>query len=48
VRNKLDKTKRVQTERVPDRQLAPPFLLFGLILLMLEWILSHGWLRRLP
>jgi Ca-activated chloride channel family protein len=48
VRSRLDKTKRVRKERVPDRQL---FVFFGGIaaaLIALELLLSHTRLRRLP
>ena len=48
VRNNLDKTKRVITERVPDKQLFIPLATLALILLGLELLLSYGRLRRLP
>jgi Ca-activated chloride channel family protein len=48
VRNKLDKTKRVEVERIPDKQMFVPLALLGLILLGLELVLSHTRLRRLP
>jgi Ca-activated chloride channel family protein len=48
VRTKLDTTKRTVTERVPDQQLFVPFALIGAALLLLELILSHTRLRRLP
>lgn len=48
VRKKLDTTKRVRTERVPDKQLFGPFVLLALALLLLDWGLAHGPLRRLP
>jgi hypothetical protein len=48
VRTKLDTTKRTVIERVPDQQLFVPFALIGAILLMLEMLLSHTRLRRLP
>jgi Ca-activated chloride channel family protein len=48
VRSKLDTTKRVEIERIPDKQMFVPLALLGLILLGLELVLSHTWLRRLP
>ena len=48
VRTKLDTTKRTVTERVPDQQLFVPFALLGAVLLLLELLLSHTRLRRLP
>lgn len=48
MRSKLDSTKRVKTERVPDKQLFAPLLLLALALLAIELALSHGPLRRLP
>jgi Ca-activated chloride channel family protein len=48
VRQQLDKTKRVETDRVPDKQLFLPFAAFGAALLALELLLSHTRLRRLP
>lgn len=48
VRTKLDATKRVRTERVPDKQMFAPFLIFSALLIFLELALSHGRLRRLP
>ena len=48
VRSKLDTTKRVEVERVPDKQLFVPLALLGLVLLGLELVLSHTRLRRLP
>jgi Ca-activated chloride channel family protein len=48
VRNKLDTSKRTVTERIPDQQLFVPFALLGIALLMLELLLSHTRLRRLP
>ena len=48
VRSKLDTTKRVELERVPDRQMFVPLALLGLALLGLELVLSHTRLRRLP
>ncbi|HEU4733531.1 MAG TPA: VWA domain-containing protein [Kofleriaceae bacterium] len=48
VRKKLDTTKRVEIERVPDKQLFVPLALLGLGLLVLELVLSHTRLRRLP
>jgi Ca-activated chloride channel family protein len=48
VRSKLDTTKRVEIERIPDKQLFVPLALLGLILLGLDLVLSHTRLRRLP
>jgi Ca-activated chloride channel family protein len=48
VRSALDKTKRIETERVPDQQMFVPLALLGLALLGLELVLSHTRLRRLP
>jgi Ca-activated chloride channel family protein len=48
VRSKLDTTKRVITERVPDKQLFVPLALLALALLGLEILLAYGRLRRLP
>jgi Ca-activated chloride channel family protein len=48
VRNKLDKTKRVTTERVPDRQLFVPLVELAALLLALEALLASTRLRRLP
>ncbi len=48
VRSKLDTTKRVQIERLPDRQLFVPLLVVALLLLGLELLLGYGRLRRLP
>jgi Ca-activated chloride channel homolog len=48
VRTKLDTTKRTVTERVPDRPLFVPLVAIGLVLLLLELLLSHTRLRRLP
>ncbi len=48
VRSKLDTTKRVEIERVPDKQMFVPLALLALILLGLELVLSHTRLRRLP
>lgn len=48
VRSKLDKTKRVELERVPDKQMFVPLALLALGLLALEFLLSHTRLRRLP
>ena len=48
VRNKLDKTKRIRKERVPDRQLFVFFAGIAAALLALELLLSHTRLRRLP
>lgn len=48
VRSKLDTTKRVEIERIPDKQMFVPLALIALILLGLELVLSHTRLRRLP
>lgn len=48
VRNKLDKTKRVSEEKIPGKQLFLPFAILAAILLALDLLLSHTWLRRLP
>jgi Ca-activated chloride channel family protein len=48
VRSKLDTTKRVEIERIPDKQMFVPLALLGLVLLGLELVLSHTRLRRLP
>lgn len=48
VRSKLDTTKRVVTERVPDRELFVPLATLALLLLGLEIFLGYGRLRRLP
>ncbi len=48
VRNKLDTTKRVITERVPDQQLFVGFAVIAALLLALELALSSTRLRRLP
>lgn len=48
VRNKLDKTKRVREEKIPGKQLFLPFAILAAILLALDLLLSHTWLRRLP
>ncbi|HSS02024.1 MAG TPA: VWA domain-containing protein [Kofleriaceae bacterium] len=48
VRNKLDKTKRVEIERVPDKQMFVPLAVLALLLLALDLLLSHTRLRRLP
>ncbi|MEJ7598170.1 MAG: VWA domain-containing protein [Kofleriaceae bacterium] len=48
VRSKLNATKRVRKERLPDKQLFLPLALVAAILLSLEIILSHTRLRRLP
>jgi Ca-activated chloride channel family protein len=48
VRNKLDKTKRVEIERVPDKQMFVPLAVLALLLLGLDLLLSHTRLRRLP
>jgi Ca-activated chloride channel homolog len=48
VRSKLDKTKRVEIERVPDKQMFVPLAILALVLLGLDLLLSHTRLRRLP
>ncbi|MCX5742274.1 MAG: VWA domain-containing protein [Proteobacteria bacterium] len=48
MRSKLDSSKRIKTERIPDKQLFGPFLLLAAALIFLELVLSHGRLRRLP
>jgi Ca-activated chloride channel family protein len=48
VRNSLNKTKRVITERIPDKQLFLPLAALALALLAIELALSYGRLRRLP
>jgi Ca-activated chloride channel family protein len=48
VRSKLDTTKRIEVERVPDKQMFVPLAVLGLVLLGLELLLSHTRLRRLP
>jgi len=48
VRSKLDTTKRVELERIPDKQMFVPLAALALILLGLELVLSHTRLRRLP
>jgi Ca-activated chloride channel family protein len=48
VRSKLDTTKRVEIERIPDKQMFVPLALLALALLGLELVLSHTRLRRLP
>ena len=48
VSSKLDTTKRVVTERVPDQQLFVAFALLAALLVALELVLVHTRLRRLP
>jgi hypothetical protein len=48
VRQKLDTTKRVRIERLPDKQLFLPLVLAAALLIFLEMLLSYGRLRRLP
>lgn len=48
VRKELDTVKRTRNERIPDKQLFPVLALTAAILLALELLLSHTWLRRLP
>jgi Ca-activated chloride channel family protein len=48
VRSRLDTTKRVELERIPDQQMFVPLAVLALVLLGLELVLSHTRLRRLP
>jgi Ca-activated chloride channel family protein len=48
VRDKLDKTKRKVTDRIPDKQLYPPFLYLAAALLALEVLLVLTRFRRFP
>ena len=48
VREKLDTTKRVDIERIPDKQMFVPLAILALALLGIELVLSHTRLRRLP
>jgi len=48
VRSKLDKTKRVEIEHVPDKQMFVPLAILAVVLLGLDLLLSHTRLRRLP
>jgi Ca-activated chloride channel family protein len=48
VRSKLDTTKRVELERIPDKQMFVPLAILALALLGIELVLSHTRLRRLP
>jgi len=48
VRSKLDTTKRIEIERIPDKQLFVPLAILGFLLLGLDLVLSHTRLRRLP
>ncbi|HEY0990648.1 MAG TPA: VWA domain-containing protein, partial [Kofleriaceae bacterium] len=48
VRSKLDTTKRVEIERVPDKQMFVPLAILALVLLGFDLVLSHTRLRRLP
>ena len=48
VRTTLDKIGRERKERLPDKQLFVGFAVMAAILLALELLLSHTWLRRLP
>ncbi|HEY3802625.1 MAG TPA: VWA domain-containing protein [Kofleriaceae bacterium] len=48
VREKLDKTKRTVTERLPDKELFVPFALLAFVLVLAERLLSSTRLRRLP
>lgn len=48
VRDKLDTTKRTVRERLPDRELFVPLALLAAVLVALDLLLAHTWLRRLP
>ena len=48
VRSKLDTTKRIEIERIPDKQLFVPLAILALVLLGIDLVLSHTRLRRLP
>jgi Ca-activated chloride channel family protein len=48
VRDQLNTTKRTVTERVPDHQLFVGFAFAAALLVALELVLSHTWLRRVP
>ena len=48
VRDRLDTTKRITKERVPDQELFVPFAALAALLLGLELVLVHTRLRRLP
>jgi Ca-activated chloride channel family protein len=48
VRTKLDKIGRERKERLPDKQLFVGFAVMAALLLALDLLLSHTWLRRLP
>ena len=48
VRRQLDKTKRIEVSRVPDRELFVPLALLALALVLVEAALASTWLRRLP
>jgi Ca-activated chloride channel family protein len=48
VRSKLDTVKRTRTERVPDKQLYEVASVLAAALILLEMLLSHTILRRLP
>jgi Ca-activated chloride channel family protein len=48
VREKLDKIGRERKERLPDKQLFVGFAAMAALLLALDLLLSHTWLRRLP
>ncbi len=48
VREKLDKIGRERKERLPDKQLFVGFAVIAALLLALDLVLSHTWLRRLP
>ncbi|HWU90510.1 MAG TPA: VWA domain-containing protein [Kofleriaceae bacterium] len=48
VRNDLNKIVRERKERLPDKQLFVGFVVIAAILVALDVLLSHTWLRRLP
>ncbi|HEU0034950.1 MAG TPA: VWA domain-containing protein [Kofleriaceae bacterium] len=48
VRSKLDTVKRTRSERIPDKQLFVGIAMIAACLLVLEILLSHTILRRLP
>ncbi|MBX3158800.1 MAG: VWA domain-containing protein [Deltaproteobacteria bacterium] len=48
VRAELDTVKRERREHVPDKQLFVPLAMIGALLIALEMLLSHTWLRRMP
>ncbi len=48
VRTTLDTIGRERKERLPDKQLFVGFAVMAAVLLALDLLLSHTWLRRLP